>query len=46
VVPAKKEMFAFVIPSYKEDVELLGETLMHLASHTDARKRYLVFMAM
>ncbi len=45
-LPAKKELYAFIIPSYKEDPELLGETLMHLAIHSEAKKRYLVFLAM
>jgi cellulose synthase/poly-beta-1,6-N-acetylglucosamine synthase-like glycosyltransferase len=44
--PAKKEHYAFIIPSYREDPELLGETLMHLAIHTEAKKKYLVFLAM
>lgn len=39
-------MFAFIIPSYKEDPELLGETLMRLAVHSDAKRRYMVFLAM
>lgn len=44
--PAKRELYAFIIPSYKEDPELLGETLMHLAIHSEAKRRYLVFLAM
>lgn len=38
--------YAFVIPSYKEDVDLLAETLTWIASHSRSRSNYLVFMAM
>jgi hypothetical protein len=34
-----------IIPNYKEDIELLAETLDRLASHYSAR-RYIVFLAM
>jgi len=37
---------AFVIPSYKEDLELLAETLMVLSKHERAMGSYLVFLAM
>lgn len=39
-------MHAFIIPSYKEDIELLSETLDHLAAHPWARSRIMVFLAM
>lgn len=38
--------YAFVIPSYKEDVDLLADTLKWIASHSRSRTNYLVFMAM
>ena len=38
--------YAFVIPSYKEDVDLLADTLSWIASHSRSRSNYLVFMAM
>ena len=37
---------AFVIPSYKEDVELLSETLEKIAMHQGSRANYMVFLAM
>ena len=37
---------AFVIPSYKEDIELLAETIGVLAQHSRATSSYLVFLAM
>ena len=43
---SEKFFHAFIIPSYKEEAETLGETLQQLADHSDAKKRYLVFMAM
>lgn len=37
---------AFAIPSYKEDIELLAETLETLAQHQRAASSYLIFLAM
>lgn len=37
---------AFIIPSYKEDLSLLQETLTMLAQHQSAKHRYLVYLAM
>jgi len=39
-------MHAYIIPSYKEDIELLAETLDHIASHHSAKERYMIFLAM
>lgn len=39
-------LHAFIIPSYKEDVELLSETLDQLASHPWAKARVMIFLAM
>lgn len=39
-------LFAFVIPSYKEEESLLCETIQVLADHPQAKDRYLVFLAM
>jgi len=38
--------YGFIIPSYKEDIELLAETLDVLAVHKRAKAQYLIFMAM
>ena len=38
--------YGFIIPNYKEDVEMLSETLDVLAAHKRAKDRYLIFMAM
>lgn len=38
--------YGFILPNYKEDVEMLAETLDVLAAHTRAKERYLIFMAM
>lgn len=38
--------YAIIIPNYKEDIELLSETLNVLASHSRAPQHYLVFLAM
>ena len=38
--------YGFIIPSYKEDIELLSETLDVLAAHKRAKTQYLIFMAM
>jgi len=38
--------YGFIIPSYKEDIELLAETLDVLAAHKRAKTQYLIFMAM
>ena len=37
---------AFALPSYKEDIELLAETLEVLAKHKRAQYTYLIFLAM
>lgn len=37
---------AFIIPSYKEDLDLLSETLDHIASHPRATRTYMIFLAM
>lgn len=37
---------AFVIPSYKEDIDLIAETLNVLAKHKRAESTYLIFLAM
>jgi hypothetical protein len=37
---------AIVIPNYKEDEELLQETLNVLAAHDHAKRDYLVLLAM
>ena len=37
---------AFIIPSYKEDEDLLAETIGKLATHQGACERYMVFLAM
>ena len=37
---------AFIIPNYKEDEEMLAETMERIASHKGARQRYMVFLAM
>lgn len=42
----RKLYHAFIIPSYKEDIQLLQDTLDKLAAHKDSKSRYLVFMAM
>ena len=42
----KDILHAFIIPSYKEDVELLSDTLDYLAAHPWAKARILIFMAM
>lgn len=39
-------LHAFVIPSYKEDIELLAETLDRLAMHPSSKSRLMVFLAM
>ena len=45
--PRRNEIIhAFIIPSYKEDEELLEDTLERLAVHPQAKERYLVFMGM
>ena len=38
--------FAFVIANYKEDMELLSDTISFIANHRNAKARYLVFLAM
>jgi hypothetical protein len=42
----KEILHAFIIPSYKEDVDLLSDTLDHLAAHPWAKARILIFLAM
>ena len=37
---------AFIIPSYKEDIELIAETLTILTKHKRAQSTYLVYLAM
>ena len=37
---------AFAIPSYKEDIELLAQTLEVLSKHKRATYTYLIFLAM
>lgn len=37
---------AFIIPSYREDIDLLSETLNQLGSHFGAQTTYIVMMAM
>ena len=47
IIGAKDPFYhAFIIPSYKEDPELLGQTLQQIAKHAEAKNRYLVFLAM
>ena len=38
--------YGFIIPNYKEDIELLQQTLDVLANHRRAKERYLIFLAM
>ena len=39
-------LHAFIIPSYKEDIDLLSETLDHIAAHPWAKERIMIFLAM
>lgn len=45
-LPYHDNYHAFAIPSYKEDIELLAETLETLAQHQRAPSTYLIFLAM
>ena len=36
----------FIIPNYKEEMELLSETLDFLAAQKKAKEQYLIFLAM
>lgn len=38
--------YGFILPSYKEDVEMIAETLNVLASHERSKSKYLIFLAM
>lgn len=38
--------YGFIIPNYKEEIELISETLEVLASHKRAKSHYLIFLAM
>jgi hypothetical protein len=38
--------FGFIIPNFKEEIELLSETLEVLAAHKRAKSHYLIFLAM
>ena len=37
---------AIIIPNYKEELDILESTLQQIAGHTQAKQRYLVFLAM
>lgn len=39
-------LHAFIIPSYKEDIELIAETMSFLATHKRAKDSYFVYLAM
>lgn len=39
-------MYGFVIPNYKEEEDMLAETLSVLASHPRAKQKYVVLLAM
>lgn len=39
-------IYGFVIPNYKEEEEMLADTLKMLASHQRAKEKYMVFLAM
>lgn len=39
-------MHCFIIPSYKEDPELIAETLSWIASHPRAKTNYMIMLAM
>lgn len=38
--------YGFIIPNFREDIEMLAETLDTLASHKRAQDKYLIFLAM
>lgn len=38
--------YGFILPNFKEDVEMMAETLDILAAHVRAKDRYLIFLAM
>lgn len=44
--PASNLIHCFIIPSYKEDPDLLGETLEWIGSHSRAQTSYMVMLAM
>ena len=39
-------MYSFVIPNYREDLDILENTLNHLAEHPRAEGQYCIFLAM
>lgn len=38
--------YAFILPSYKEDEDLIAETLSWIGSHSRAKSNYVVMLAM
>lgn len=44
--PTEEIYYGFIIPNYKEDVEMMSETLDVLAAHKRAKTNYLIFLAM
>ena len=44
--PTEEIYYGFIIPNYKEDVEMMAETLEMLANHTRAKQSYCIFLAM
>lgn len=36
----------FILPNYKEEVEMMAATLDVLAAHKRSKQRYLIFLAM
>lgn len=44
--PTDEIYYGFIIPNYKEDVEMMSETLDVLATHKRAKTNYLIFLAM
>ena len=39
-------LHALIIPSYKEDIELIAETLSFLSHHKRAKETYFIYLAM
>ena len=46
ILNPRKIYHAIVLPAYKEDKEILRNSLMRLAAHSQARETYLVFLAL
>ena len=44
--PTHELIYGYVIPNYKEEEEMLAETLQLLATHSRAKEKYLIFLAM